>query len=76
MKRDEVLSLLKDLMVVCESMHFSPVVSLMPSPKAGRWRLSVKWDDTYEKGCFDKIINERGLLATVTADGYTIFQRP
>ena len=76
MKRDEVLSLLKDLMVVCESMHFSPVVSLMPGSKPGRWKLGVKWDDTYEKGCFDRIVNERGLLATVTEDGYTVFQRP
>ncbi len=76
MKRDEVLSLLKELMVVCESMRFSPVVSLMPSLKQGRWSLSIKWDDENERGCFDKIVNDRGLMTTVTADGYTIFQKP
>ena len=76
MKRDEVLSLLKDLMVVCESMRFSPIVSLMPSPTRGRWKLRVKWVNDNEKGCFDKIINERGLMATETEDGYTIFQKP
>ena len=76
MKRDEVLSLLKELMIVCESMHFSPVVSLMPCPVFGRWKLIVKWDDESEKGCFDKIVNERGLMTTLTEDGYTIFQKP
>jgi hypothetical protein len=75
-KRDEVLSLLKDLMVACESMHLSPVVSLTPCPRVGRWKLSIKWNDGNEKGCFDKIINERGLLATQTDDGYTIFRKP
>jgi hypothetical protein len=76
MKRDEVLSLLKELMIVCESMRFSPVVSLMPSPQRGRWKLSIKWDDESEKGCFDKIVSERGLTTIVTDDGYTIFQKP
>ena len=75
MKRDEVLSLLKDLMMACESMRTSPIVSLMPSPKVGGWKLSVKWVNDNEKGCFDKIINERGLTATETEDGYTIFQK-
>jgi len=36
MKRDEVLSLLKDLMIACESMRFSPIVSLMTSPNLGQ----------------------------------------
>ena len=76
MKRDEALSLLKDLMFVCESMHHAPVVSLMPSPTRGQWKLRVKWVNENEKGCFDKIINERGLMATETEDGYTIFQKP
>ncbi len=73
MKRDEVLELLKELMVVCETMRFAPVVSLTPSPTPGRWRLRLKWDDSSEKGCFEKVIRERGLKATETADGYTIF---
>lgn len=76
MKRDEVLSLLKDLMVVCESMHYAPVVSLSPNSKRGRWKLSIKWVSENEKGCFDKLIKEHGLMATETEDGYTIFQRP
>jgi hypothetical protein len=71
-----VLSLLKDLMVACESMGLSPIVSLTSCPRVDRWKLSIKWDDGREKGCFDKIISERGLLATQTEDGYTIFQKP
>jgi hypothetical protein len=76
MERDEVLSLLKDLMAACESMRFSPIVSLTPSFNGGRWKLSVKWVDNNEKGCFDKIISERGLMATKTDEGYTIFHKP
>ena len=76
MKRDEVLSLLKELMVACESMHHSPAVSLMVSPNPDRWKLRVKWVNDNEKNCFDKIIHERGLVATETADGYTIFHKP
>jgi hypothetical protein len=73
MKRDEALALLKELMIVCETMRFAPVVSLTPSPTPGRWRLHLKWADNQEKGCFEKLIQERGLKATETADGYTIF---
>ena len=76
MKRDEALSLLKDLMVACDSMRFSPVVSLTPSLKFGSWKLSIKWSDDNEKGCFDKIISDRGLIAMETEDGYTVFQKP
>jgi hypothetical protein len=76
MKREEVLSLLKELMVVCESMHNSPVVSLVEGSNPDSWKLRVKWVNYNEKTCFDKIIQERGLVATETADGYTIFHKP
>jgi hypothetical protein len=76
MKREEVLSLLKELMVACESMQNSPVVSLVVSPNPDRWKLSVKWVNYSEKNCFEKIIKERGLVASETADGYTIFHNP
>ncbi len=76
MKRDEVLSLLKDLMVACEWMHLSPVVSLTPCPWVDRMEIKHQWNDGNEKTCFDKIISERGLFATQTEDGYTIFQKP
>jgi hypothetical protein len=75
-KRDEALTLLKELMVVCESMNHAPVVSLTPSLTRGKWKLRVKWVNEHDKGCFDKIINERGLKATETEDGYTIFHKP
>jgi hypothetical protein len=76
MKRDEALTLLKELMVVCDSMRFAPVVSLMPCSQRGRWKLSIKWTNDAERGCFDKIINERGLITAETENGYTIFQKP
>jgi hypothetical protein len=49
---------------------------LVVSPNPDHWKLSVKWVNNNEKKCFDKIIHERGLLATETADGYTIFHKP
>ena len=76
MKRDEALSLLKDLMVVCDSMRFAPIVSLTPSSSLGSWKLTVKWVNDNDRGCFDKIIHERGLVATETEDGYTTFLKP
>ena len=77
MNREEALSLLKELMIVCETLRFAPVVSLNRSDKTGRWEVRVKWvSDSTEKGCFDKVILERGLEATEAADGYTIFHKP
>ncbi len=73
MKREEALSLLKDLMLSCESMQLAPVVSLTPNSTPGHWKLSLKWVDNAEKGCFEKIIQERGLKVIETDDGYTIF---
>jgi hypothetical protein len=73
MKREEVLSLLKDLMVACETMRLALVVSLVPQSKHGHWKLSVKWINENEKDSFEKIIKERGLKATETNDGYIIF---
>ncbi len=72
MKREEALSLLKELMIACETMHLAPVVSLVPSSTHGHWKLSVKWINENEKDCFEKIIKEKGLKAT-EIDGYTVF---
>lgn len=73
MKRDEVLSLLKDLMVACETMRLAPVVCLMQDATQDKWKLRVKWINENEKGCFDKIIQNRGLTVKETDDGYTVF---
>ena len=43
---------------------------------AGRWKLTIKWVNDNDRGCFDKIIQERGLVATETEDGYTTFLKP
>jgi hypothetical protein len=75
MKREEALSLLKELMITCESMRLAPVVSLTPNSTPGHWKLSLKWVDNAEKGCFEKIIQERGLKVVETDDGYTIFAK-
>ncbi|GEM_PF-6893059 len=74
MKREEALSLLQDLMVACESMRFATVVSLTPTFSNGDWTLNVKWDNTDSTGYLEKIVHARGLRATVTADGYTVFR--
>jgi hypothetical protein len=73
MERNEALSLLKDLMVKCESMRFATVVSLTPTHGQGSWTLNVKWENDGPKGCLDKIVHERGLRVTETEDGHTIF---
>ncbi len=73
MKREEALTLLKELMIACESTQLAPVVSLTPNSKPGHWKLSIKWVDDEEKDCFKKIIQERGLRAIRTDDGYTTF---
>jgi len=73
MKREEALSLLKELMIACESMRLAPIVSLTPNSKPGHWKLSIKWVENEEKDCFKKIILEKGLKALRTDDGYTTF---
>jgi hypothetical protein len=76
LKRDEALALLKDLMYVCDSMRFAPIVSLTPSSTLGSWKLTVKWVNDNDRSCFDKIIRERGLEVEQTEDGYTTFLKP
>jgi hypothetical protein len=73
MKREEALSLLKELMIACESMQLAPIVSLTPNSIPGHWKLSIKWADKEEKDCFKKIIQEKALKAIRTDDGYTTF---
>ncbi len=77
MNRVDALSLIKELMLVCETLRFAPIVSLKKSDKPGGWEVRVKWvSDSTEKGCFDKVIMERGLMAVEAADGYTTFYKP
>jgi hypothetical protein len=77
MKREEVLSLLKELLIACETMRLAPIVSLTPNANMDRWKLSMKWVTSgVDKGCFDKILGQYGLVASETEDGYTIFQKP
>ncbi len=77
MKREEVLSLLKELMIACETMRLAPIVSLIPNTDMNRWKLSMKWvTNDVDKGCFNKILDQYGLVADETEDGYTVFQKP
>lgn len=77
MKRDEALSLLKELMIVyANQCGLRPLHLLMPGANLEHWKLNVKWVNYDEKGCFDKIINERGLMVAETGNGCTIFQKP
>jgi hypothetical protein len=73
MERNEAISLLKDLMVKCESMRFATIVSLTPTHDQGSWTLNVKWENNDPKNCLDKIVHDRGLKVTETEDGHTIF---
>jgi hypothetical protein len=76
MRREETLSLLKELLIACRTMHYAPIVSLKKGLQPDSWELRVKWvssDD--EKDCFRSIILKNGLEAT-EADGYTIFHKP
>ena len=76
MKREEALSLLKELMVSCESLQYAPIVSLMLDKDGGGWSLNVKWRSEEEKACFDHLLKKRDLKVTNTADGFTIFHNP
>jgi hypothetical protein len=71
MERNEALSLLKDLMA--HVMRFATIVSLTPTPNHGSWTLNVKWENNGPKGCVEKIVHDRGVSATETEDGHTIF---
>ena len=73
MERTEALLLLKDLMAVCDSVRFATIVSLVPTPNQESWGLSIKCADHEENGCFEKIVRDRGLKATETENGYTVF---
>jgi hypothetical protein len=73
MERNEALSLLKDLMATCESIRFATIISLTPTPNHGSWTLNVKLDNNDPKGCVEKIVHDRGVSATETEDGQTIF---
>jgi hypothetical protein len=77
MKREEALSLLKELMVVCETLRYAPIVSLrMTEPNEQRWELLVKWVSIEEKGCFDETVRNKGLEVFESIDGYTVFRKP
>jgi hypothetical protein len=73
MERTDAVSLLKDLMASCDSIRFATVVSLMSTHNNGSWTLNIKWYNNDVAGCLDKIIHDRGLKATETEDGYTVF---
>jgi hypothetical protein len=74
MNREDTLSLLKELMAVCESLNYAPIVNIHKNPDG--WELRVKWEAYgIERGCFDNALLERGLQASVMADGYTVFRK-
>lgn len=76
MKREETLSLLKELLIVCQTLRDAPVVFLQKGIQSESWELRVKWvSSETEKDCFRSIILKNGLEATET-DGYTIFHKP
>ena len=77
MNREEALSLLKELMIVCETIRYAPIVSLKKSEREGRWEVRVKWlSESTEKGCFDDLVLRSRLEVTETPDGYTTFHKP
>ncbi len=76
MKREETLSLLKELLIVCHTMRDAPVVALKRGSQPDSWELRIKWVSSgNEKDCFQSIIVKNGLEATET-DGYTVFYKP
>ena len=73
MKREEAVSLLKEIMTDCESFHTAKAVSIQYDRTNDSWALSVTWlPYPSETDCLNKIIAKHNLEMT-TKNERTIF---
>jgi hypothetical protein len=76
MSREELVSILIELVSVCATLRQSPLVSLNLDLATGNWILNLKWvAPDAERESLNRITQSRGYTVT-EADGYTIIQKP
>ncbi|HKZ87663.1 MAG TPA: hypothetical protein VJ066_00730 [Candidatus Bathyarchaeia archaeon] len=74
MDREETLSLMRELMVVFESLGAVPVVSMVKGKNLVSWELRINWvAGKSEKVCLNSIADKHGFKAT-EEKGYTLFR--
>ena len=75
MSREETVSLLVELVSVCQSFLQATIVSLMRDGNSGKWGLSAKWIARgEEKECLNRVAQERG-YDVAEINGYTTLQK-
>jgi hypothetical protein len=76
MSREELVSLLIELVIECASFRQASVVSLNRDLATGNWVLAAKMTvQDAEKQTLDKITRAHG-YSVLEADGYIIIQKP
>lgn len=72
MKRDEAVSLIKEIMDCCPTFYEAQAVSIME--ERGGWALSVFWVPHSSDGeCLGKIVAKHG-LEVAASNGRTVFR--
>jgi hypothetical protein len=76
MSREDLVSLLIELVTYCETLQQAPMVSLNRDLATGNWGLTAKWVvKGDEKESLNRIARTHGYTVS-EADGYTIIQKP
>jgi hypothetical protein len=74
MNRQETVSLLKEIIAVCESFYDARAVSIQNGGNGDNWELHVHWvPDPSETECLQKILAKR-FLEMITINGHSIFR--
>ena len=74
MKREEAVSLLKEIINQCESFHSAQAISVSKDEKTQGWVLSAQWvRPELEKHCLDKIVAKHK-IEVLEQNGQTIFR--
>ena len=76
MNRQEAITLLKEIMAVCESFHYTQAVDIAKNKKSGSCELIVYWlPDVSEIEQLERIVAQHN-LEMVSSMGRTIFRSP
>ena len=76
MKREEAVSLLKEIIRSCDSFRMAESVSITKNKETQGWMLKAKWlRHESEKDCLNNLMLKYGVEVAET-DGYTIIRKP
>ena len=76
MKREQVVSLLKEITFSCESFRFAQAVSIARNPETEGYLLRVKWvPNNEDKNCLRALLVKYGVEVT-QKDDFLVFHRP